>query len=118
MVSKCANPNCLVPFLYLGKGTLFLFEVNFDFPISDGDDGMATKHEGPHRFETFWLCEHCSSSFIVRMIRGQVEIVRRGGTASGQSSHSRSELTEGAEAKSGQMSQRESKSGSDAGYGG
>lgn len=118
MVSKCANPNCLVPFLYLRKGTLFLFEVNSDLGTSDGDDSRATKHEGPHRFKTFWLCEHCSSSFMIRMIRGKVEIVRRGGTASGQSSHSRSELTEEGKAKSGQMSQRESKSSSDAGYGG
>lgn len=104
MVSKCANPNCLVPFLYLGRGALFLFEVISDPKTSGGDDNPMTEHKGPHRLETFWLCERCSSSFMVRMVRGKVEIVRRGVAASGISPRSGSEFSERAEAKSGQMS--------------
>ena len=77
MVSKCANSNCLIPFLHLGKGTLFFFQVSSDPETLGRDGSMNSVRKGPHRLETFWLCEHCALSLMVRMVRGRAEIVPR-----------------------------------------
>ena len=77
MVSKCANPNCSTPFLYLGKGTLFFFEISPDSEPPVATESLRTLRKGPHRIETFWLCRNCSSRLVVRMIRGKVEVVSR-----------------------------------------
>jgi hypothetical protein len=71
VVSKCANP------FTLGKGTLFLLEVSSNPETSGGEDSITTVHKGPHRLETFWLCDHCSSTFIVRMLTDKAVIVPR-----------------------------------------
>jgi len=72
VVSNCANPNCCRPFLYLREGTLFLFETNYN------SRDITLVRKGPRRLESFWLCANCSSSLVVRMIRGKAEIVPRG----------------------------------------
>lgn len=77
MVSKCANPDCLMPFLYFGKGTLFLFEISSDPEPKGRNDSVITAQNGPRKTETFWLCGHCSSRFVIRMIRGKAEIIPR-----------------------------------------
>jgi len=77
VVSKCANPNCLKPCLHLGKGTLFFFQVSSDTETWADDGCMSSVRKGPHRLETFWLCEHCASSLMVRRARGRAEIVPR-----------------------------------------
>jgi len=35
MVSKCANPNCSAPFLYLHQGKLFRLETDAQDPVAD-----------------------------------------------------------------------------------
>jgi len=60
MVSKCANPDCAVPFRYLHQGRLFRFE-SLGGPerrrTMTRDDGEK-KHI--RRLEFFWLCEQCA----------------------------------------------------------
>lgn len=108
VVSKCANPNCSIPFLHLRKGALFAFEINSGREPTGHDESLITLHKGQRRLETFWLCDHCSSRFMIRMIRNKAQIVRRDVAAPGISPHSRSELSERAEARSAQMSQTDS----------
>jgi len=73
VLSKCANPNCITRFLYLGKGTLFLFERSSDPEPSADGEASTTIRQQMHRLETF-----CSSRLVVRMIRGTVEVIPRG----------------------------------------
>jgi len=78
MVSKCANPDCCTPFLHFREGALFLCEANYDSePLMDIDD-ISVIRKQPHRLENFWLCDNCASRFVVKMIRGKVEVVPRG----------------------------------------
>lgn len=71
MVSKCANPGCSAPFLYMRLGKLFCIETG------------GTEHEkGPsfgadpalvrpvRRLEFFWLCEDCVSTLTLRYTPG------------------------------------------------
>jgi hypothetical protein len=60
MVSKCANPECSVPFRYFHTGKLFRVDTatGLDRRRTMGQDG-----ERPHalrRLEFFWLCEDCA----------------------------------------------------------
>jgi hypothetical protein len=77
VVSKCANPNCLVPFLHLGKGTLFFCQISSDPETLGGKGSMSSVRKSAHRLETFWLCEHCASRLMVQIVRGKAEIVTR-----------------------------------------
>ncbi len=77
MVSKCANPSCFIPFLYLGKGTLFVFETSSDSESAVGAESLRAVRKGTRKLETFWLCDRCSSRLVVRIIRGAVEVVPR-----------------------------------------
>lgn len=56
MLSKCSNPTCSTPFLYLHEGRLFLLEC-------DSEHSASTSSRG----EYFWLCEHCSSVMTLRL---------------------------------------------------
>ncbi|HMF91321.1 MAG TPA: hypothetical protein VKL40_11815 [Candidatus Angelobacter sp.] len=60
MLSKCANPSCSTPFVYLRDGKLFVRKPMADSP---GTRGPAAK-EGPG-LEYFWLCGPCSEDFTV-----------------------------------------------------
>ena len=77
MVSKCANPNCCRPFRYLREGALFPFETNYNFEPPVGIEEIGIGRKGPRRIESFWLCPHCSSSLVVRIVRGKVQVVPR-----------------------------------------
>ena len=64
MLSKCANPACLVPFRYLHEGRIFNI-----------DTGTASaERSGPpaHKVEHFWLCERCAQTLIVVVENGVV----------------------------------------------
>ncbi len=76
MVSKCANPNCCKPFLHFRESALFLFETNHNSEPTDNEDSSRMR-KGPRALEIFWLCATCSSSLVVRIIRGKVEVVPR-----------------------------------------
>ena len=59
MVKKCANPECLAPFLRLGHGKLFRFVAKIS-PANSSYGGPT------RRTEFFWLCDHCSSTAALK----------------------------------------------------
>ena len=57
MLSKCANPGCPAPFLYLHQGKLFRWDTKSEVSTTDG----ATEARRPsRRLEFFWLCDQCA----------------------------------------------------------
>jgi hypothetical protein len=65
MVSKCANPDCSVPFRYFHTGKLFRGETasGFDRRRAMGQDAQQSKPL--RRLEFFWLCEDCSGKMTL-----------------------------------------------------
>jgi len=55
MLSKCANPLCVVPFRYLREGRIFNVE------IKKGDN------YGQIKIEHFWLCANCAK--VLKVVR-------------------------------------------------
>jgi hypothetical protein len=55
MLSKCANPSCSTPFVYLRDGKIFLRKHMAD---SSGSTEAS-------RLEHFWLCGPCSEDFTL-----------------------------------------------------
>jgi hypothetical protein len=53
MLSKCANPGCPAPFLFLHQGKLFRLDTNTEVPASDATPEMKKL---ARRIEFFWLC--------------------------------------------------------------
>jgi hypothetical protein len=65
MLSKCANPNCGVPFRYLKEGTVFIAEwANAGDACELTDPARALTKRWGHR-EMFWLCTNCSDSLTL-----------------------------------------------------
>jgi hypothetical protein len=64
MVSRCANPACLVPLRYLRDGRLFQFEVR-----SSGLAGFERENrrhgKGSRQIAHFWLCGHCAETLTL-----------------------------------------------------
>lgn len=59
MVSKCANPQCAVPFRYFHLGKLFRLEVE----IASSE---RNTWQGPSRkIEFYWLCENCAATMTL-----------------------------------------------------
>lgn len=62
MLSKCANPNCSTPLVYLREGKIFMMDHSSHGPI---------RAEGPmlvkpgNRVEHFWLCGPCSAELTI-----------------------------------------------------
>jgi hypothetical protein len=57
MLSKCANPGCPAPFLYLRQGKLFRMDTNAGVPPANA----ATEGRRlARRLEFFWLCDQCA----------------------------------------------------------
>jgi len=67
MLQKCANPTCVVPFLSLREGKLFLAET-FPSNLNATFDGSRRKLR---RREHFWLCDACSSHYTLRFDAAQ-----------------------------------------------
>ncbi|MBZ5705727.1 MAG: hypothetical protein LAN63_10265 [Acidobacteriia bacterium] len=63
MVSKCANPGCSTPFLYLHEGRLFRFETGVGNGSASGTE--ANGRQPMRRIEFFWLCDHCAGRMTV-----------------------------------------------------
>ena len=65
MVSRCANPGCAAPFLYLHQGKLFRMESDASFvsrtPPSADPDGKKPAR----RVEYFWLCRDCAAEMTL-----------------------------------------------------
>ncbi len=77
MVTRCANPECRAPFLYLSGGRLFHFERR-----SSGTSRSSSRQE----VERFWLCSRCA--LTLTLDAGSVRAVRRPRSA-GEGSHVR-----------------------------
>jgi len=65
MVSKCANPNCSAPFLYLHQGKLFRLETDAQDPVAD-----AAMKKFSRRTEFFWLCSECAARLTLGYEKG------------------------------------------------
>lgn len=74
MLSKCANPGCSTPLIYLREGKLFTV---------DQSAGAQVRREGPvlvkpgTRVEHFWLCGACSLEMTLAYDRESGVIVIR-----------------------------------------
>lgn len=61
MVSKCANPECVVPFRYFHTGKLFRVEVSAGADRRRTTMGQDAQPAKPlRRLEFFWLCQNCA----------------------------------------------------------
>ena len=60
MVSKCANPECSAPFLYLHRGKLFRIDTEGrqDRRRNMGNENKSGK--SMRRIEFYWLCDECA----------------------------------------------------------
>ena len=84
MVSKCANPSCSMPFLYLSEGTLFRLDSGgaaATGPSFDHEAGMS--HRDRH-IEFFWLCNDCAARLTLSYSRQSgVQVQPRAGVQAG-----------------------------------
>ena len=60
MLSKCANPSCGTPFLYLRHGKIFLMQ-HITHSVSSRS-GAGSKGDS---LEYFWLCGPCSEDLTL-----------------------------------------------------
>ncbi|HVP51517.1 MAG TPA: hypothetical protein VMT05_05385, partial [Terriglobales bacterium] len=74
MISKCANPACSVPFLYMRDGKLFRMEYDAEAQALGPQFGELPRKTA-RRVEHFWLCGSCSISMTLIMSGGKVETV-------------------------------------------
>lgn len=64
MLSKCANPSCSTPLVYLREGKIFMMEH------APGQQRVSTPDQGGQvspapRVEHFWLCGPCSAAMTL-----------------------------------------------------
>jgi hypothetical protein len=58
MLSKCANPSCSTPLVYLREGKIFMMEhAPGSQSVSQTDRGKQVEH--------FWLCGPCSAEMTL-----------------------------------------------------
>lgn len=63
MLSKCANPSCSTPLLYLREGKIFIME---HAPVPDPERTPESGKKMPAtRVEHFWLCGPCSAEMTL-----------------------------------------------------
>jgi len=75
MVSKCANPACSAPFLYLHEGRLFRVEHDEEAGGPSFGAELGMRKPG-RRIEFFWLCDHCASRMMLVLEPGRGVHVR------------------------------------------
>lgn len=76
MLTKCANPACSTPLVYLREGKIFMVES----PQTRLEvlSSTPTKPKAANRVEHFWLCGPCSSDMTLTYDRQQgIQIVRK-----------------------------------------
>ena len=61
MLSKCANPSCSTPLIYLREGKIFFMEHG---PQPQVQQGPMLVKSGTH-LEHFWLCGPCSMEMTI-----------------------------------------------------
>jgi hypothetical protein len=65
MVSKCANPGCTAPFLYLRHGKLFCMETSVPVAKAPGFGADPVVESRSRSVEFYWLCDDCCGSMTV-----------------------------------------------------
>jgi hypothetical protein len=68
MLSKCANPGCPAPFLYLHQGRLFRFDIGSDSPA--GKSKLRAAQQTARNLEFFWLCDQCATRLTLSYQKG------------------------------------------------
>ncbi|MCI0350679.1 MAG: hypothetical protein L0Z53_14745 [Acidobacteriales bacterium] len=71
MVSKCANPECPVPFQYFREGKLFRIEAGR--VTSAGPTLVSGKR--PQSVEHYWLCGACSARLTLTYDRDKGVVI-------------------------------------------
>ena len=73
MLSKCANPSCSTPLVYLREGKIFMMEAP-SMPRVAKPAPQSSKT--PSRIEHYWLCGPCSAEMTLAYDRQRgVQIV-------------------------------------------
>ncbi|MGC2695220.1 MAG: hypothetical protein WA738_05455 [Candidatus Angelobacter sp.] len=74
MLSKCANPSCSTPLVYLREGKIFMLEAA---PQSQPSSALSpATRKSVNRVEHFWLCGPCSAQLTLAYDRHQgVQVV-------------------------------------------
>ncbi len=75
MLSHCANPQCLKPFLRLRQGKLFLVETECVAQPGDLPSPAAPQlRRQPRHVERYWLCDRCAEvwTLVYELRRGVV----------------------------------------------
>ena len=62
MLSKCANPTCSTPLVYLREGKIFMMEQSAKLEVRP-DRPVLIK--AGNRVEHFWLCGPCSAEMTI-----------------------------------------------------
>lgn len=62
MLSKCANPSCSTPLIYLREGKIFMMEQGQQ-PQVHPEGPVLVKAN--NRVEHFWLCGPCSAEMTI-----------------------------------------------------
>lgn len=73
MLSKCANPSCSTPLVYLREGKIFMMVAP-----SRLEEAIPSQqlHKEPGRIEHYWLCGPCSAEMTLTYDRQRgVQIV-------------------------------------------
>ena len=65
MLHKCANPNCIVRFRFLGQGKLFQIESEYLEAPSAVQERTAQRSRSSRRIERYWLCDECASTLTL-----------------------------------------------------
>jgi hypothetical protein len=69
MLSKCANPGCAAPFLYLHQGKLFRFDTATEHPAAQSPASQSKDRTVRH-LEFFWLCAECATKLTLDYKKG------------------------------------------------
>lgn len=62
MLSKCANPTCSTPLVYLREGKIFMMEQN---PQPEVRRNGPVLVKASNRVEHFWLCGPCAAKMTI-----------------------------------------------------
>ncbi len=63
MLSKCANPSCSTPLVYLREGKVFMVENAT--PAESAPEIQSNKPKTVRHVEHFWLCGPCSANLTL-----------------------------------------------------
>jgi hypothetical protein len=74
MLSKCANPGCPAPFLYLHQGKLFRLDTGTEHSAARSSAAQSSAAQSKDRtvrhLEFFWLCEECAAKLTLDYKKG------------------------------------------------